>query len=176
MIVTRHVILDSELPHAELSETLRRAYARGDSNRLTDPLRAEGVDKLHFDLDDSGVFRITPVGLESGGGRSPRLAVEARVRVLPVPSGKARLSVAVGVTRGSWLGVLTGPAIFGAFGVVQLLRDPPSFGSCYFLLGAAALVAGVGFLRARALVERAWPGLEAIARRIATGSFYVPAA
>lgn len=160
----------------ELTDTLRRAAAVGDSNRVTDELRAQGVDKLHFDLDKNGEFLITPVGLYSGGGRSPRLTVQGRVRVLSSPSGNPRIGITVGLTRGSWIGAFLGPTVLLALSVVNLVRDWPSLGSFYFLFGGAGVFVGIQLINARALVTRAWPGLEAMASRIARGSFYVPAA
>jgi len=83
--------------------------------------------------------------------------------------------VAVGLTRDSWPGMLGGPAILLALSVYQLFLRPPSFGSFGFVLGAAGLFAVINLLRARALLDRACPGLDAMASRLARGSLYVQA-
>src|SRR3989442_3916034 len=107
------MVLDSQLLQTELADTLRRAAALGDTHRVTDQLRAEGVDTLHFDLTPDGRFKITPVGLESGGGRGPGLKVEARLRILSGSGAQAqgRVDIEVGLTRMSWIRILAGPPV-----------------------------------------------------------------
>jgi len=150
----------------------------GDTHRVTDQLKAEGADTLHFDLPNDGGFRITPVGLESGGGRSPRLAVQARLRILSGlgPDSQARVEIEVGLTRGSWARLLLWLALFAGPCIASVVQQPPSFGSFFLFAGFACVFIGVWLLRARALVARAWPGLLAVAQRVVTGSLYLPAA
>ena len=177
-IFIRTAVLDSHLLQTELAEMLRRAVTMGDTHRVTDQLKLQDVDTLHFDLANDGRFRITPVGLKSGGGRSPTLRVEATVRIIPGSGAEtqARVGIEVGLTRGSWVGLLRAPVLLTGLGVAQLVEQPPSFGSFFLLLGVACVFAAVGLVRAHDLVGRAWPGLLAVAQRIATGSLYVPAA
>jgi hypothetical protein len=152
--------------------------ALGDTHRVTNPLRLEGVETLHFDVAARGDYLITPVGLESGGGRAPLLQVEARLRVLPAsaPPAQAKVDLTVRLTRGSWTRILIGPTVVLGIGAYQLARSPTSTGSFVLFFAVACVIAGVGVLRAEAILDRAWPGLREVAGLVASGSLHVPAA
>ncbi len=100
--------------------------------------------------------------------------------LVPAPVGTSLsasiVQLDVGLTTGSWVGLIIAPLLLLGLGVFQLYQDPPAFGAFVALLVVATVFGVVALFRAQALVSRGWPGLLAEANRLATGSLYVPAA
>ena len=179
-IFVRDAVLDSQLSQAELAEILRRVAAIGDSSDVNEQLRAEGVDSLHFASAPGGWYRITSTDLAVRAYRGPSVAVEARLRISSgfMASHRARVELKVVIATGTWLRLLTWPALL--VGLVlwrngyQAISSSPSSFLVFFLVICVPI--GVYLLRARVLMQRMWPGLLAEARRFADGAVQLPAA
>jgi len=161
---------------ADLTDTLRRAAAAGDIRRVPDQLKAVGVELLRFSSGSDGDFQLVPVGLKSGGGRAPAVRLRVTIRILAGSSHSAIVQLDVRPTPGSWAGLSISPILILGLGTWQLLQDPPAIGAFLALLALTGLFIVVGLFRVQSLVAKGWPGLLAEANRLASGSFYVPAA
>ena len=168
--------MKSQLEAATLLDTLNRAAAAGVTRRVPDQLRSMGVETLIFQQASDGEFRITSDDLRRSGMRAPSVAIEATIRVLRSTDLNAPSNVLLTVrpTTGTWLGVLY-PALvcFGIAGY-QLFQNQGKSGLLFLAFGCFA--GGLQLLNTRSLINTAWPGLLAEARRLAEGSPYVPAA
>ena len=178
-IFLKRAVVDSQRLPTEIGETLRRLSAMGETRKVNDLLRAEGVDSLRFTFTPDGECRITSDGLARVGVRQPTLAVEARLRVL-AGSGthnRARLELRVGGTRRTWAAIAGWPILVAAI-LAWRMGYESLFTSGFwgFLLFVGCLPSGVYVLQLVALMRRVWPGLLAEARRMADGSLEVPAA
>ena len=178
-IFVKRAAIDSQRLPTEVGQTLRRLSAIGETHRVNDLLRAEGVESLRFTFTPDGECRITSDGLARVGVRQPRLAVEARLRVL-ASSGthnRARLELRMGGTRRTWAAIVGWPILVAAIlawrmGYESLLTS----GFWGLLLFIGCLPSGLYVVQLLALMRRVWPGLLAEARRMADGSLEVPAA
>ena len=176
-MLTRTTILDTQLPASSLIDTLRSAANYGDTHRLPDQLKSV-VDTIRFEPCGEDEYRIVLVGQSSGGTRYPTISVEGRIKILPKsgPNGPAQMRLRVLPTSGSLLGISLAPCIFVVLAIVRLFQEFPSLGSFFLYLAFAALSLGLPVLSGRGRIAKAWPGLLAEAKRLATGSLYLPAA
>ncbi len=178
-IILKRAVIDSQRLPTEVGETLRRLSAIGETRRVNDLLRAEGVDSLRFSFTSDGECRITSDGLARVGVREPRLAVDARLRVL-ASSGthnRARLELRVGATRRTWAAIVGWPILVAAILAWRMgYENLFTSGFWGLLLFVGCLPSAVYVLQLLALMRRVWPGLLAEARRMADGSLEAPAA
>ena len=139
---------------------------------MPDQLRSEGVATLRFTARPDGDFDFTAVGLDDVGGKAPGLWIRATLGIRLGSSDRAaRVYLEAQLTTGSWVGIFIGPVLGLGF---ALLQDPSTNRLIVVLCGLA--FGGITLMRGLRLMKRGWPGLLAEARRVATGSLYVPAA
>jgi hypothetical protein len=178
-IFLKRAVIDLQRLPTEVGETLRRLSAVGETRRVNDLLRAEGVDSLRFTFTPDGECRITSDGLARVGVRQPTLAVEARIRVLPSSGtqNQAKLELRVGGTRRTWAKIAGWPILVAAILAWRMGYESLLTGGFWgLLLFIGCLPSGVYVLQLLALMRRVWPGLLAEARRMADGSLEEPAA
>jgi hypothetical protein len=143
---------------------------------VPDSLRAEHVDTLVFAVLNDTEFRIVASDLRNPVHR-PRVTIDGHGQILPGRNHfPTSIQFEVGLDWGSVVQICITYAVILGLLVYNFVRDPTLGFSFWSLVGLGVVVGAVFYYQERSLVDRAWPGLLVVAKKVADGSLYVPAA